>query len=119
MKLNGGDAENDLEFKRSEVNHLRLVLAWMRTEYMLDEDVQKGFAESAVKMVELGFSTEEKSKKILADQAAKIRHVPNYVRQGVKMLTKMLREHEKRGDVTDGEVMKNRLDSPSGVSREH
>lgn len=110
MVLNGGSTERDLEFKKSEVTHLRLVLAWMRCQYMLDEDMQHGFADAAKFLVDVGEMTEEQARQQLARKADEIRQVPKYVRHGVKMLTKMLREHEKRGNVVDAEVVSNRLE---------
>lgn len=107
--LSGGSTEKDLEFRKSEVNHLRLMLAWMRCEYMLDEDSQAGFADAARMCVEHGLTSEDEARKLLARKAEEIRHVPQYVRQAHKMLSKMLREHEKRGDVVDVEAATNRL----------
>lgn len=107
--LSGGSTEKDLEFRKSEVNHLRLMLAWMRCEYMLDEDSQSGFADAARMCVEHGITTEDDARKLLARKAEEIRHVPQYVRQAHKMLSKMLRAHEKRGDVVDVEAATNRL----------
>lgn len=99
--LSGGSTERDVVFKKSEVTHLRLILAWMRCEYMLDEDIQHGFSSSVKWMLENGHITEEQARTSLARKADEIRRVPLYVRQGVKMLTRMLREHEKRGDIVD------------------
>ena len=112
--LHGGNIEKDLELKNSEVTHMRLVLAWMRCEYMLDEDMQAGYVSAAKELVEHGFTSEEEARTMLARKAEEIRHIPKYVRHGVKMLTKMLREHEKRSGVVDGEVIKqDRLPSPN------
>jgi len=105
MILSGGDTEKDLAFKKSEVTHIRLVLAWMRCQYMLDEDMQHGFADAAKFLVDVGEMTEEQARQQLARKVDEIRQVPKYVRHGVKMLTKMLREHDKRGDVVDAEVV--------------
>lgn len=59
--------------------------------------------------MEQGITTEDEARKLLARKADEIRHVPQYVRQAHKMLTKMLREHEKRGDVVDVGAATNRL----------
>jgi len=112
--LSGGSTEKDLQVKKSEVNHLRLLLAWMRCEYMLDEHMQAGYAEGAKMLLDAGCITEDQARTHLARQADEIRRVPLYVRQGVKMLTRMIHEHEKCGDVVDGEVLKNRLAKPLG-----
>jgi ribosomal protein S13 len=107
--LRGGDTERDCPLKPSEVNHLRLMLAWMRVEYCLDEHMQLGYKQGAEICVESGFTTEERARELLANKAAQIRHVPQYVRQGIKMLTKLLREHEKSSGIVDGEVIENRI----------
>lgn len=112
--LHGGNIENDLELKNSEVTHMRLVLAWMRCEYMLDEHMQAGYAQGTKDCVEGGYITEDQGREHLAHQEEKIKNVPKYVRHGVKMLTKMLREHEKRSGIVDGEIIKqDRLPSPN------
>lgn len=102
--LSGGDAEKDMQFKASEVNHLRGLLAWLRCEYMLDEDMQRGYAQGALECVRQGGS-QEIAEAVLAKRAAKIRAVPAYVRQAVKMLTKAVHEHDKTGDVVDGSTI--------------
>jgi len=101
--LSGGSTEKDAALKKSEVNHLRLMLAWLRCEYMLDDDMQKGCADAVTFLLDAGEITEEQAVDVLSDRAAKVRHVPLYVRQAVKMLTKKIRDHEKRGGIVDGE----------------
>jgi hypothetical protein len=102
LTLKGGDAEKDLQFKKSEITHLRLLLAWMRCEYMLDENSQAGYAQGAKELVDHGYISEEKAKTMLTQKADEIKKVPKYIRQSVKMLTKMLAEHDKKGDIVDG-----------------
>lgn len=109
LKLSGGDIEHDLEFRKSEVEHLRRLLAWMRTEYMLDESSQKGFVHGAQQLLAGGLADEASVRAVAQEADARIQQVPQYVRQGVKMLTKMLAEHDKRGDTVDAEVVSNRL----------
>lgn len=101
--LSGGDVEKDLQMKRSEINHLRLLLGWMRCQYMLDENMQRGFLEAAKWCADNGVATEERSMALVRQQAEKIDHVPKYVRQAVKMLSKAVHDHEKNGDMVDGE----------------
>ena len=103
--VEGGSQEEDLKFKASEINHLRLLLAWMRCEYMLDENMQAGFAQGAIESMQYGTS-EERVREILVERAEKINHVPKYVRQAVKILTKMIREHEKKLNIIDVEAEK-------------
>jgi len=112
LVLSGGSTEKDLEFKRSEVNHMRLVLAWLRCEYMLDEDMQRGYASTAKELFDAGFTTEEEATTMLARKAEEIRHVPKYVRHGVKMLTKMLRDHDRLADAMDGEIIGDKCELP-------
>lgn len=114
LMLSGGDTEKDLEFRKSEVEHLRRLLAWMRTEYMLDEHMQAGYVEGLRSSLEKGFATDEQAKEIALQADARIKQVPQYVQQGIKMLTKMLREHDKRGDTVDAEVVGNRLEIHQG-----
>lgn len=109
--LSGGDAEKDLEFRKSEVEHLRRLLAWMRVEYMLDEHMQSGFTNGLRNSLDAGIASEDRLRELAVEQAAKIEHVPLYVRQGIKMLTKMLREHDKRGDTVDVELASNRVEA--------
>lgn len=85
----------------AEVNHLRRLLAWMRVEYCLDENMQKGYLLGASQAVQFGMATNERASEIVQRKADEINKVPAYVRQAVKMLTKALREHEKRSGVID------------------
>lgn len=109
--LSGGDAEKDLEFRKSEVEHLRRLLAWMRVEYMLDEHMQAGFADGLRESMAAGFASEDRAREMAIERAAKIEQVPQYVRQGIRMLMKMLHEHDKRGNTVDGEVAGNQIES--------
>ena len=109
--LSGGTTDKDLYMKNSEVTHMRLVIGWLRCEYMLDEHMQAGYAQGTKQCVDGGYITEDQGREHLARQEEKIKHVPKYVRHGVKMLTKMLHEHEKRSGVIDAEVIKNRIPS--------
>jgi lactam utilization protein B len=85
----------------AEVKHMRLTLAWLRTEYCLDEDMQRGALLAVRKMLDNELSHEQ-AHQALTRQAARIEQVPKYVRQAVKMLTKALREHDgQRGEVVD------------------
>lgn len=95
------DDDAAMPLKDSEVNHLRLVLAWMRTEWMLDEDSQRGLLKGAAMCVEHGIASPEKAGEIVAESAAKVNQVPAYVRHGVKILTKALRKYEQEAKIVD------------------
>ena len=101
MTLTGDTNTPALPMTEAEVNHLRRLLAWMRCEYMLDPDAQRGYLMGASEAVQYGWASEEKASAIVEKGAAKINRVPIYVRQGVKMLTKALRDHERTAGVVD------------------
>lgn len=104
MKLIGDTNTPEMPMSESEVNHLRRLLSWMRCEWMLDPDGQRGYVESARWMVEAGYSTPEQVGEMMTETARKINQCPAYVRQAVKMLTKALREHERRSGVVDADA---------------
>lgn len=99
--LSGNDADQPQELTEAEVNHLRRLLAWMRCQYMLDEDMQRGFIHGAAECVQHGLTTPERASKIVEQQAEKINAVPAYVRQAVRMLTKSLRKHDAKTGVVE------------------
>lgn len=100
--LLSGDANIPaLPMTEAQVNHLRRLLAWLRCEYMLDEDMQRGFVSGAALSVQHGCSTPERAGEILQQQAAKINQMPAYVRQAHKMLTKALQEHDRQAGVVE------------------
>lgn len=98
----GGDSNVPaMPMTDAEVNHLRRLLAWMRCEWMLDEDMQRGALGAIKYMSESGHITHEQATAAVAERAERINRCPAYVRQAVKMLTKALREHEKRSGVIE------------------
>lgn len=99
MELTGDQNTPAIPLTEAEVNHLRRLLAWMRCEWMLDPDMQRGYLIGASKCVEMGFSTPEKAGEIVAEAADKINQCPAYVRQAVKMLTKAINDHDKRSGI--------------------
>ena len=99
--LSGDENTPALPLSEDQVNHLRRVLAWMRCEFTLDSDMQRGFIQGAAACVQHGFSTPEKAGDLLAAKADEINRVPAYVRQGVKMLTKALGDHERCSGIVD------------------
>jgi hypothetical protein len=98
-----GDANTPaLPMTEAEVNHLRRLLAWMRCEWMLDEDMQRGYMLGNGLAVAHGLQTPEQAGSRLVERAEQInRACPAYVRQAVKMLTKALRDHERAAGIVD------------------
>lgn len=101
MQLTGDDNTPAMPMTEAEVNHLRRLLAWLRLEYTLDEDMQRGYLQAASEAVERGWASTERASEIVQAKADQINHVPIYVRQAVKMLTKALREHEKASGIVE------------------
>jgi len=99
--LSGNGAEQAQELTEAEVNHLRRLLAWMRCEHMLDEDMQRGFLTGASECVRHGFADAERASQIVQKQADKVNAVPAYIRQAVKMLTKAVRQHDAKTGVVE------------------
>lgn len=83
-----------LQLTEAEVKHLRLVLAWVRLEYMLDEDMQRGSLEAIKTLMDGGLISQEQAENQVAKRAEQIKQVPKYVRHGIKMLTKAVRQHD-------------------------
>lgn len=101
MELTGDENTPALPMTEAEVNHLRRLLAWMRCEYMLDPDMQRGLVHGATECVRYGCATPEHAGDLLQQQAARTNQCPAYVRQAVKMLTKALRDHERAAGTID------------------
>lgn len=99
MILTGDNNTPAMPMTEAQVNHLRRLLAWMRCEWMLDEDMQRGYLSGAASCVSHGFATPEEASAIVAQKAEQINRCPAYVRQAVKMLTKALSEHEKHSGI--------------------
>ena len=101
MTLSGDLNVPEMEMKDSEVNHLRLLLAWLRCEYMLDEDMQRGFLNAATECIDRGVASREKVIDVVQIQADRINKAPKYVRQAVKMLTIAIRKHEEKSRIIE------------------
>lgn len=99
--LLGDENLPSMPMKDSEVNHMRRLLAWMRVEYCLDENMQRGFLMGASEAARLGLAEPEKVSQILQEKSHQINQVPAYVRQAVKMLSKTLEQHDKKSGVVD------------------
>ena len=101
MELTGDTNTPALPMTEAEVNHLRRLLAWMRCEWTLDEDMQSGCLIGASEMVRHGLVTEAQASAVVQHRADQINRCPAYVRQAVKMLTKALRDHERSAGTID------------------
>lgn len=99
--LTGNENIPSMPMTDAQVNHLRLMLAWMRCEWMIDDDMQRGFVEGAAICVQNGYATPDQARNVLIDKADKINHCPAYVRHAVKMLTKALRDHDLASGIVD------------------
>lgn len=76
---------------RSEINHLRLLLGWMRCQYMMDENMQAGYLESLGKVKAAGFEISEDGMARHQVTIDRYNNLPQYVKQGVKMLSKAIK----------------------------
>ena len=102
MNLTGDTNIPALPMTDAEVNHLRRLLAWMRCEWMLDPDAQRGYVMGISATVAHGMQTPEQAGAHLVERAEQInKSVPLYVRQAVKMLTKALRAHDRKSGVVE------------------
>ncbi len=101
MNLSGDANTPALPMTEAEVNHLRRLLAWMRCEWTLDPDMQRGYLIGASEAVRLGIASEDQASAIVQQKAESINRCPAYVRQAVKMLTKALREHERAAGIVE------------------
>lgn len=101
MTLTGDGNVPAMPMTDAQVNHLRRLLAWMRCEYMLDEDMQRGYLQGLQMCAAHGLADDERANELLAEKAEQINRVPIYVRQAVKMLTKALREHDSTSGIVE------------------
>ena len=101
LTLTGDNNIPDMPMTDAQVNHLRRLLAWMRCEWMLDEDMQRGCMSAIVKLSEAGAINHDQATDAVASRVERINEVPAYVRQAVKMLTKAIRDHEARAGVVE------------------
>ena len=91
-----------LQLTDDEVKHLRLVLGWMRCEFCLDENMQRGTLDAIKELLDAGEINEEKANFYLTQRSDQIRQVPKYVRHGIKMLSGAVKKHDgTKGDIVD------------------
>ena len=102
LTLSGDANVPDMPMTDAEVNHLRRLLAWMRCEWMLDPDMQRGMMSALESMSSSGDITHDQASEQVARRVDQINRVPAYVRQAVKMLTKAIRDHDAKSGVVEG-----------------
>jgi len=100
--LSGNDANEAQELTDAEVNHLRRLLAWLRLEYNLSEEGQRGMMIGLHKAVEAGASV-ERAQAVLDEEAERIRRVPAYIRQAIKMLDRAVADHDAKTRMVNSE----------------
>jgi hypothetical protein len=101
MILSGDNNTPAMPMTDAQVNHLRRLLAWMRCEWTLDENMQAGMLDAIQYLGATGAITHEQATQAVAERAEKINRCPAYVRQAVKMLTKALRDHERSSGIVE------------------
>lgn len=85
---------------QAEVNHLRRLLAWVRTEYGQEPEVYAEIARDMFSRLEAaGFKTSDDGKAFIAEGYLRATDTPKYVRAAVKALEKLLVKQE--GHVVD------------------
>ena len=92
--LSGDENNVAMPMTDAEVNHLRRLLAWIRLEHSLGEEMMRGFLEGAEMSVRADPSCHAKAQQAVDERVAKVASVPAYIRQAVKMLTKAVRDHD-------------------------
>lgn len=101
LQLSGDENTPAMPVSDAEVNHLRRLLAWLRLEYTLDEDMQRGFLLGAAAAVRHGVASEDQASAIVQEKAEQINQCPAYVRQAVRMLTKAVQKHDRSSGIVD------------------
>lgn len=64
--------------------------------------MQRGYLDGASESARLGLASAESASAIVEEKAQQIARCPAYVRQAVKMLTKALRDHDKKAGIVEG-----------------
>lgn len=102
------------QLTEAEIKHLRLLLGWMRVEYCLDESMQRGSLTAIRMLSDYGDITQEEAMRAITKNADQIKQVPKYIRHGIKMLTKVVKDHDGyKGDVVDASTrLVQRLNPP-------
>lgn len=100
--LSGDEVNLPQELTEAQVNHLRRLLAWLICEYNLSEAGQEGLLIGLNAAVATGAQV-ERAQAILDQEVERIRRVPAYIRQAVKMLSKAIREHDAKTRMVEGD----------------
>lgn len=87
------------QLSKSDVNHLRRMVAWVRCEYFLTPEELVAAVNGLTE--KLGEPSEEAKARLVAWYGEK-KKVPQYIHAAVKALEKVVREIE--GDVIDADV---------------
>ena len=111
LVLSGDNANYPQELTDAEVNHLRRLLAWLTCEYNLSEAGQEDLM-IGLNMAVAGGASIDRAQSILDEEAARIRHVPAYIRHAVRMLTKAIRNHDAKTRVLDGTTVTSPEEKP-------
>lgn len=112
MILSGDSNVPDMPMTEAEVNHLRRVLGWMRCEMGQEPDEMVAMTNALV--ARLGPLEDPEGARVrLQASYERAASYPAYIRHGIKMLTKALREHEKRSGVV--EAAPSRLEETASV----
>ena len=98
--LSGDENNVAMPITDAEVNHLRRLLAWMRCEYNLSEEGQRGMV-TGLNMAVAAGAPVDRAQAVLDEEVARVRRVPVYIRQAHKMLTKAIRDHDAKTRIVD------------------
>lgn len=102
LTLTGDENNAEMPMTDAEVNHLRRLLAWLQLAYNLSEEGQRGMITGLHMAVEAGASI-DRAQAVLDEEVRRIQRVPTYIRHGVKMLTKAVRDHDAKTRVINHE----------------
>lgn len=100
LVLTGDQNNHPQELTDAQVNHLRRLLAWLTCEYNLSDEGQQGLM-IGLNMAVAGGADVARAQAVLDDEIERVRRVPAYIRQAVRMLTKAVRDHDARTRVVD------------------
>lgn len=100
LVLTGDQNNQPQEMTDAQVNHLRRLLAWLVCEYNLSDEGQRGIM-TGLHMAVLAGVDMARAQAVLDTEIERVRHVPAYIRQAVRMLTKAVRDHDARSRVID------------------
>lgn len=93
LVIRGNQHIPSMTLKASEVNHLRRLLAWIRVDFYLDRDMQRGFVHGATESVAHG-ADPQRAGEVLQHFADKVNSVPVSVREAVASLAETLLAHD-------------------------